>query len=61
MDIFFKINYFFQVDNSDPIAVREIVDTIVDQIRHLKKSVEHTIELSKEKGLVRESSASDSE
>lgn len=49
-----------QVDNSDPAAVREIVDTIVDQIRHLKKSVEHTIELSKEKGLVRESAASDS-
>ncbi|KAG0718361.1 Protein bicaudal D [Chionoecetes opilio] len=48
------------VDNSDPAAVREIVDTIVDQIRHLKKSVEHTIELSKEKGLVRESAASDS-
>ncbi|MPC23871.1 Protein bicaudal D [Portunus trituberculatus] len=48
------------VDNSDPAAVREIVDTIMDQIRHLKKSVEHTIELSKEKGLVRESAASDS-
>lgn len=48
------------VDNSDPAVVREIVDTIVDQIRHLKKSVEHTIELSKEKGLVRESAASDS-
>lgn len=49
------------VDNSDPVAVRETVDTIVDQIRHLKKSVEHTIELSKEKGPIREStSASDS-
>ncbi|XP_045623810.2 protein bicaudal D isoform X2 [Procambarus clarkii] len=48
------------VDNSDPVAVREIVDTIVDQIRHLKKSVEHTIELSKEKGLARESSSSES-
>ncbi|KAK4289392.1 hypothetical protein Pmani_037636 [Petrolisthes manimaculis] len=48
------------VDNSDPAAVREIVDTVVDQIQHLKKSVEHTIELSKEKGLIRESAASDS-
>jgi len=37
--------------NSDPRAVREMVETIQDQIRHLKKSVEHTIELSKEKGL----------
>ncbi|KAK7080421.1 Microtubule-associated protein Bicaudal-D [Halocaridina rubra] len=43
------------VDNSDPVAVRETVDTIVDQIKHLKKSVEHTIELSKEKGPIRES------
>ncbi|CAL4063262.1 unnamed protein product, partial [Meganyctiphanes norvegica] len=49
-------------DNSDPRAVREMVETIQDQIRHLKKSVEHTIELSKEKGLnvSRDTSASDS-
>ncbi|XP_042874742.1 protein bicaudal D-like [Penaeus japonicus] len=47
-------------DSSDPKDVRNTIDTIQDQIRHLKKAVEHTIELSKEKGHFRESSSSDS-
>ncbi|XP_063597022.1 protein bicaudal D-like isoform X1 [Penaeus indicus] len=47
-------------DSSDPKDVRNTIDTIQDQIRHLKKAVEHTIEISKEKGHFRESASSDS-
>ena len=32
--------------------MREVVCTIQDQVKYLKKAVEHTIELSKEKSLV---------
>ncbi|KAL7634106.1 UNVERIFIED_CONTAM: hypothetical protein RMT77_015434 [Armadillidium vulgare] len=54
------VNLNEAVDASNPVLVRQLVDTIQDQIKHLKKAFEHTIELSKEKGLVRESSAPDS-
>ena len=48
------------MESNDPAAVREVVCTIQDQIRYLKKAVEHTIELSKEKSLVIDSTAPES-
>ncbi|XP_076065368.1 protein bicaudal D-like [Oratosquilla oratoria] len=47
-------------DNIDPKGAKELVETLQDQVRFLKKAVEHTIELSKEKGLVRENASAES-
>ena len=46
------------MDACNPLVIRNLVDTVQDQISHLRKAVEHTIENGKEKGFIRETTAS---